>query len=103
MAVEDPNHLQIIEWVVGFIILIGGIIMGIIAKMVKGKKSRSECDLIHLNLTGSLTDIKDRLEKGTTKIDDMKLTLAEISTTLKLRSKDETDRYMRHSEEWKKE
>ena len=99
--VDDPGHLQIVQWVVGIIILIGGTMLGIIAKMVKGKKSRVECDLIHQALTGSLTDIKERLEKGDTKIDGMGKTLVEISTTLRLRSKDETERYQRHTEEWK--
>ena len=98
---NDPNHLQIIQWIVGVIIVIGGSMLAIMGKMLKGRRSKESCDLIHQTIDNGLTDIKNRLEKGDTKMDGMTKTLIEISTTLKVRSKDETDRYDRHTEEWK--
>ncbi len=97
----DPSHVQIIEWVVGTVVVVGGGMLGIMKLMLKGKRNSVECDLIHTSLGGALTDIKNRLEKGDSKMDGMKETLIEISTTLKVRSKDETERYDRHSKEWK--
>lgn len=103
MPMDDPSHTAIIEWMVGIIMVVGGSILGIVAKMVKSKKSRVECDLLHQAINSGLIEIKQKLEKGDTKMDGMNLTLVKIATTLEVRSKDETDRYARHSEEWKDE
>ena len=98
---NDPSHLQIVVWVVGTIIVVGGGMLGAIKLMIRNKRNKPECDLIHQSVSNSLDDIKRRLEKGDVKIDGMKETLIEISTTLKVRSKEETERYLRHTEEWK--
>ena len=95
------EHTQIIQWFIGIILVIGGSMLGVFAKMMKNKRNKIECDLIHKAVADGITDIKQRLEKGDVKIDGMKETLVEISTTLKVRSQDETDRYVRHTEEWK--
>lgn len=101
MPMDDPSPLAIVEWIVGILIVLGGGMLAIIGKMVKSKKSRVECDLIHNTINLSLNDIKERLGKGDTKMDSMKETLVEISTTLRNRSLDETKRYDRHTNEWK--
>jgi len=95
------EHTQIIQWIIGTILIVGGAMLGIISKMTKSKRNKIECDLIHKSVSDGISDIKQRLEKGDIKIDGMKETLVEISTTLKVRSQDETDRYVRHTEEWK--
>ena len=95
------EHTQIIQWIIGTILIVGGTMLGIISKMTKSKRNKIECDLIHKAVADGITDIKQKFEKADVKIDGMKETLVEISTTLKVRSKDETDRYVRHSEEWK--
>lgn len=100
---EDLSHVGLIEWFVGIIIVAGGAMLGIVAKMVKGKQTRVECTLLHKTLTESLLDIKQRLERGDSKMDGMNTTLVKISTILELRSQDETDRYDRHSKKWKDE
>ena len=101
MPNADPSHLQIVEWVVGIIILVGGTMLTVMAKMLKDKRNKEQCEEIHKSIDTSLADIKNRLEKGDYKMDGMKETLIEISTTLRERSKDETIRYDRHTEEWK--
>jgi hypothetical protein len=98
---DDPSHTAIIEWVVGVMLVVGGLMLEVVRRMVKGKKSIAECDLLHKSITVSLDDIKKKLEKGDTKMDGMKETLIDIAATLRERSKNETERYDRHSKEWK--
>ena len=98
---NDLSSTHIIEWVVGIMLLGGGSMLGIVKLMVNGKRNKAECDLIHQAINIGLTDIKQRLEKGDVKMDGMNNTLTEISTTLKLRSLNETERYDKHSDEWK--
>lgn len=101
MPMDDPSHTAIIEWIIGVMLVVGGIMLEVVRRMVKSKKSRAECDLLHQAINSGLIEIKQKLEKGDTKMDGMNLTLVKIATTLEVRSKDETDRYARHSEEWK--
>ena len=96
-TMDDPNHLQIIEWVVGIIVVVGGSMLEVVRRLVKNKTSRPECDLIHRALTERLDEIKEDLKENRLKMNVMGTTLTEISTTLKLRSQDETERYMKHS------
>ena len=107
-GIEDPTHIEIIEWVIGTIIVIGGVMLSVLTKIVKGKKNIKECDLIHIAIDEKLDNIKQDLIEGKReftdtriRIEDMDRTLVEISTILKERSKDETLRYDRHTEEWK--
>ena len=102
-ATDDMTHVQIIEWVVGTMILIGGTILEVVRRMIKGKKNRVECDLIHKSVTDRLDDIKEDLKDSKLRMEGMNGTLIEIATTLKIKSQDETDRYMKHSDAWKKE
>lgn len=109
---DEITHSGIIVWVVGLLGVSGGVAVTIMSKIIstlKGtvkdmdddKQSKDICNVLHTQISNSLSEIKTGISEAKERVGTLREDLVEIKTILRTGQVDETKRYDRHTDEWK--